>query len=125
MLNQNGIFILHDDYEKNYHALQNLLNDFVPPKNRKRMQSGSCKGMKRKITLVENQNCKCIDCNYIFEKDIHGKYPTATVEHVIPYRYGSNRALNSEFLCQKCNNKRELCRDTRMSHVIRYFGTIE
>lgn len=123
MIKKDVVFHLHEEYEVNYYALQNFLNDFVPLKEHKRKQSGS-NGTSSKNKIVESQNCKCVDCDFIFHKDSFRNYPKATVEHVIPHRYGSTRALNSEFLCQKCNNKRELCRETRMNHVLRYFGTI-
>lgn len=110
--------------EQNYHALQNFLADTPVHRNRTKNGGGRwCKSPKRRETkrrCVLEQGEKCLDCGVHFPF-VDGTYPTATADHVIPYRYGSNFSFNCEWVCNDCNNARE---KNRMHFILKYFGTI-
>ena len=112
-------FILTDSMAVNYNALQNFLNGIVV--KRKPQKGGSYtkseKRKRRKVEKIHAQNGKCID--FPFDGN---RYSQATVDHVIPYRYGSNLDHNAEFVCDPCNQKRE---KNRIQIILNYFGTIE
>jgi 5-methylcytosine-specific restriction endonuclease McrA len=114
--------LLTDLLAENYEALQNFLND--KPVKRGRNNGGNwCKGAKRRDTKnrrVREQGEKCLDCGIPFPM-VDGKYPSATADHVIPFRFGSNFSFNCEFVCDRCNNLRE---HNRMHFILKYFGTI-
>lgn len=113
----NDVLDLTAEMEANYHALVNFLSGVSVRKNAGRRRS--CR-VKNKPLELEQQNFSCLDCGLIFEQDERGCYSTATLDHIIPWRYGSTLKLNREWVCDPCNNKREL---NRIEHVIRFFGT--
>ena len=119
---EHEVFHLEVEYHINYIALQNYLND--TPVQIKRSKS-ACNGNKKKkhskLNALKRQGFECLDCNFVFEQDELGNYPTATAEHIIPKRFGSTLALNKEYVCSDCNAKREC---DRHSHILRFFGTI-
>ena len=108
--------------EENYQALQNFLAD--TPVHRTKNGGGkwgkSAKRRETKRQRVLEQGEKCLDCGIHFPF-VDGTYPTATADHVIPYRYGSNFSFNCEWVCNDCNNARE---KNRMHFILKYFGTI-
>lgn len=119
-----GILTLTHELEQNYHALQYLLRGEVPFKRYR--SSGGASGKARnktKLGFLKKQNFTCPDCGFIFKPDRDGKYPTATLDHVIPYRYGSTIMMNSEYVCGPCNLNRDV--KFTLDHVIRFFGSIE
>lgn len=115
-------FNLTSRLEENYQALQNFLTDTPGPrrKNTGSAWTKSPKRRERKRMLVLEQGEKCLDCGVHFPF-VDGTYPTATADHVIPFRYGSNFSFNCEFVCDPCNNARE---KNRMHFILKYFGSI-
>ena len=105
------------ELEQNYIALQRFLTDTCISRKR----NGGTKSSS-KAGFLKKQNFKCIDCDFVFEPDSKGNYPTATIDHIIPYRYGSNIMMNSEYVCGVCNQERE---NNRIYHIKRYFGSIK
>ncbi len=116
------VLILTETMAQNYVALQNFLNGFEP--GRKSQNGGnytkSAKRKARKVEKIDAQGGCCMDCSMKFPFDGQ-RYQKATVDHVIPYRYGSNLDHNSEFVCDPCNQRREF---NRMEVIMNYFGTI-
>jgi 5-methylcytosine-specific restriction endonuclease McrA len=112
----NDVLDLTVEMETNYHALVNFLSGVSVRKN-----AGSRRAcrVKNKTAELKQQNFSCLDCGFVFLQDSDGYYHTATVDHIIPWRYGSNVRMNREWVCRSCNNKREL---NRMEHIIRVFG---
>lgn len=114
--------LLTEHMAQNYIALQNFLNGIEI--SRKPQNGGnytkSAKRKARKVEKIHAQGGKCLDCSMKFPFNGE-KYDKATVDHVIPYRYGSNLDHNSEFVCDPCNQKRE---KNRLQVILNYFGTI-
>jgi hypothetical protein len=123
MCDQQPVLNLTEDMARNYDALMNMLNGVLPGRSSKRAGCGNgAKKQERKRRLLELQNFKCAECQVEFvESD--GKFPGATRDHIIPYRFGSTLAYNSEFVCQQCNSKRNTQFD--LAIVLRYFGSID
>lgn len=113
---------LTEQMAQNYDALQNFLNDVDI--GRKPQRGGnytkSAKRKARKVERIRAQGGKCVDCQMKFPFDGE-RYDMATVDHVIPFRFGSNLDHNSEFVCEPCNQKRE---KNRLQVILNYFGTI-
>jgi len=116
------ILHLEESHARNYIALQNFLNGVVVKRGKHRGYVRNKKRLDSKARSLMQQGCMCADCQKVFTPDSNGEYSKATADHVIPRRHGSTFALNTEWVCQKCNHKRE---DNRMYHILRYFGTIE
>lgn len=115
--------LLTKELEENYYALCRFLRD-EPLVGRARTRQCH-KGKKKqtaKIRRIKEQNCKCKDCDFIFEANEQGSYHTATADHVIPWRYGSNLTMNMEFVCEPCNQARE---KNRLQVILNFFGTID
>jgi 5-methylcytosine-specific restriction endonuclease McrA len=106
------ILILDEAHERNYEALQRFLRDDPVVGRRRRW-----KKVKSRKTALDKQGHKCADCRNEFT---HTNVPT--LDHVIPFRYGATISMNHEYVCFKCNRKRD---KNPLSHIIRYFGTIE
>ena len=120
---ESEVLHLNESMERNYHALQNFFQDNVVERSgcRKGFFSKTAKRRASKNRRVLAQNEKCLDCGVHFPF-IDGTYPTATVDHVIPHRYGSNLTYNGEFVCSPCNQARE---KNRLFHIKRFFGCVE
>lgn len=114
--------LLTEQMAQNYVALQNFLNDVDI--GRKPQNGGqytkSPQRKARKVARIHAQGGKCMDCEMKFPFDGE-RYDKATVDHVIPFRFGSNLDHNSEFVCDPCNQKRE---KNRLQVILNYFGTI-
>lgn len=116
---ESSVLHLDECLEQNYYALQNFLQEKTVERTRK---SHSCsKQRNAKIKHIRAQDERCIDCGVHFPF-INGTYPTATRDHVIPFRYGSTLNMNREFVCELCNLARE---KNRIFHIKRFFGSIE
>lgn len=115
-------FVLIEEYNKNYLALMNFFRGKKVQRQGKRRKGVKIKRFESKLRYLAEQDFKCVDCCTPFNPGEDGKYSSATVDHVIPFRYGSTIAMNKEFVCSPCNQARE---NNRLEHIIRYFGTIE
>ena len=123
MCDQNTVLNLTEDMARNHVALVNMLNGILPGRKSKRAGCGNgAKKQERKRRLLELQGFKCAECQIEFV-EIDGKFPSATRDHIIPYRFGSTLAHNSEFVCQKCNSTRNNQFD--LAIVLRFFGSID
>lgn len=120
LVDPDGTLVLTELQAKNYQALKNYLAGFPVTGNQHGSQfRKNPKKRQRKLELLAEQNFRCIDCGMVFEEAGHQSFPTATADHIIPYRYGSNLSMNVEFVCGPCNNIREY---DRLKHIMRYFG---
>lgn len=113
-------FLLTKVMEVNYNALQRYLSNQPTVRPRYGRKAGA-KSPARKLAMLEQQDYRCLDCGIEFIPDENGLYPTATVDHIIPKRFGGRLDFNSEFVCEDCNKARE---HNRHHHVMRFFGTI-
>lgn len=107
--------ILTDELHRNYIALQNYRNN-VTIKRKRNSLSGE-KHRALKVKALDAQAWRCKDCFRPFQQ-----ISEATVDHVIPFRYGSTRKMNSEYVCQSCNQGREYRRE---EVLLSYFGSFE
>lgn len=116
-------FLLTKEMARNYDALCNYLNDNSLKKKNKTTGKGQGKTNKAnaKLNTLRSQNFRCVDCGMKFIMDEVGNYPTATYDHIIPYRFGSVLRYNSELVCQPCNNKRH---SSEYATITRVFGNI-
>jgi 5-methylcytosine-specific restriction endonuclease McrA len=91
---------------KNYIALVNCINDIKVPYRQRTNRPSHLKPTKSfKYKLIYKQNYRCYDCDKEFIKI---NYIDATVDHVIPYRYGSELSkFNCVIVCEPCNHKRD------------------
>lgn len=114
----------------NYLALINFSMDYSS-KNKRR--SGNVGNKCGKEAQLADQDYKCLDCKEPFIPEsmgyeLNGKivyhYPTATKDHVIPYRYGSSHTgFNIVWLCHSCNNNR--AKSENLKEIIEsHFGKI-
>lgn len=122
MCDEHSILLLSEDMARNAVAIDNLFNDTPANRGSKRAGCGGGAAKQvRKRNLLALQNFKCADCDHVFE-EIDGKFPTATRDHVIPYRFGSTLAYNSEFVCHDCNQHRN--KYFSLDIVLRFFGSL-
>lgn len=117
-------FYLYEEHARNYEALQNFYQDKTVRKggSNKRGNRGNHDPAGKRRAL-EAQGLKCADCDFMFEPDENGSYPTATRDHVIPARYGSALRDNKEYVCQPCNQARE--KGDRLVIIKKFFGSLK
>lgn len=118
-MNEDPVLFLSLELHENYNALQNFLNGIIP--NRSKRRNGGSKNTTKQNLLIK-QDFKCADCQKPFEPGLDGKYKSATKDHVIPFRYGSNFAMNAEFVCMRCNGNRD---KDPLPYILKFFGTID
>lgn len=110
----------------NYIALCRFIDRNPIKRSSKRPGSHRLTGNK-KINQLEVQNYLCFDCGKKFDKDLNGKWSSATGEHVIPYRYGSSfNRHNRILLCGKCNSdiRNKLSYESLLQIIEKHFGLI-
>ena len=113
------------DDAANYRALQRLLNDTpIRFMNGHKRPKSHTKSAAFRLKRVTEQNFVCPDCNKLIRVDKPTSKRYATMDHVIPYRYGgSANRHNVEYVCFGCNDNRNK-RDKCLQAVIRRYGTI-
>jgi len=119
------VLLLTLDDAANYRALQRLIEDRpIRFMNGHKRPKSHTKSSSFRFKQVVKQDHLCIDCQRELNTISPGSKGYATMDHIIPYRYGgtANRH-NVEYLCEKCNRNRN-DRNKCLAAVKRKYGTI-
>lgn len=121
-----NILTLTEGHHKNYLALIRLIFNLSAPSEFRSARGLSSKQRRRlrKRKLVDQKNT-CPSCGSQFSKQKSSKhYPT--IEHVIPYQYGSSKISNIILLCFTCNQKRSKMKNKKLiKYVEDHYGIID
>lgn len=105
------ILILDKAKHQNYIALVHCVQArSCESRKKKKSRSPNHRNLRGRKLLrkLQDQDYCCLDCGKEFECSGTMKYDGVTIEHIIPYRFGS--AANDDniaLLCEECNQKRD------------------
>jgi len=114
--------LLTEHDAQNYRALCAAVLD-RPVRNRFQRDHRDMLTPAQKLRKLQEQDYCCAECGVEFQPK-SGHYPSATTEHVIPFRYGSAANYHNAILtCRPCNIKRD--KEFSLELIERHYGPID